>query len=298
MAIPTRGQYGLQYSLSLARTGQMAKKPSSSDRLPNAPLVEVVFEMRWELQTGPDGEQILHSDPGLVSLVENFSKRAKKLKFSFARDMSHPLQTFPYGVVRRFFRNAESPFPILQVGQGILASNESSQYEWKSFKAQSLLALRTLFQSYPKMDFFTLRPNQLELRYIDVFDKTILGHASLFPFLDQGTSIKLGLPPMMKNKKLLRGNSVGRFNFQSELKDRKSSHLLFEVGSGKNLVSDEDIIRMETKIVSKADGVPSFENAASFVKDVGIWLEFAHGITSPLFKQVIIGDVMAKFEGQ
>ena len=276
----------------------MAKKPSSSDRLPNAPLVEVVFELRWELQSGPAGGQVLQSDPGIVSLVENFSQRAKKLKFNFYREMSHPLQTGPYGVVRRFFHNAESPFPILQIGQGILASNESSQYEWKSFKAQSLLAVRTLFQSYPKMDFFTLRPNQLELRYIDVFDKTILGHTSLFPFLDQGTSIKLELPPMMKDKKLLRGNAFGRFSFQSELKERKDSLLSFDVGSGKNLESNEDLIRMETKITSKAEGIPNFKDAASFIKEVGIWLEFAHDITSPLFKQIVTADVMTKFKGQ
>jgi hypothetical protein len=51
----------------------MAKKKRASDRLPKAPLTEVVFELRWARQAGPAGQPILQSDPGLLPLLERFS---------------------------------------------------------------------------------------------------------------------------------------------------------------------------------------------------------------------------------
>ncbi len=166
----------------------MAMKTKGSEaRLPNAPLVEVVFELRWKLQPGPEDQAVLNSDPGLIPLLDAFTSNMKKAKFGFVREMSHPLQTGPYGVVRRYFRDSETPYPLMQVGVGIRAANASSQYTWLSFKEQVLFAVRTLISSYPKMDFFLLSPNHLELRYMDVFDKTVTDGADFFNFLNKDT---------------------------------------------------------------------------------------------------------------
>jgi uncharacterized protein (TIGR04255 family) len=97
----------------------------------------------------------------------------KKIGFGTTKDMSHPLQTGPHGVVRRFYKAADKPFPIMQIGSGIFASNESSEYEWRSFKSQVTRGLRTLLKVYPKLDFFTLRPSHLELRYVDIFGTSL-----------------------------------------------------------------------------------------------------------------------------
>jgi hypothetical protein len=104
------------------------------------------------------------------------------------------------------------------------------------------------------------------------------------------------LPALLTDKKTLTGDAVGRFHFQSELKGRANSVISFDIGSGKHLETKEDIIRMETKVVSTANGVPRLKSQAGFVKDVGIWLEFAHGLTSPLFKELIGPTAMAKFK--
>jgi len=122
-------------SLGFFRSGDMlmtqrksaAKKAAAKEVLPKAPMVEVVFELRWKLQTGPKGEvMVLQSDPGLVPLVDRFSKRMKQIGFSYQRDMSHPLQTGPHGVARRFSKSADLPFPLQQIGPGIFASNEDA----------------------------------------------------------------------------------------------------------------------------------------------------------------------------
>jgi uncharacterized protein (TIGR04255 family) len=158
----------------------MAKKAPSADRLPKAPLAEVVFELRWALQSDPASPPILRTDPGLVPLLNGFTNRIKKAGYTVYNDMSPPSQTGAYGVARRFYLSADKPFPIMQIGPGIFASNASSLYEWKSFKAQINQGLRQLLKSYPQLGFFSFAPNYLELRYIDVFDKSLLGRTDLF----------------------------------------------------------------------------------------------------------------------
>jgi len=274
----------------------MARKTRRTDRLPKAPLAEVVFELRWALQGGADSPSFLHSDPGLLPLLDSFTKGMKKAGFGVFKDLSRPLETGAYGVVRRFFKNADSAFPILQIGPGIFASNESSQYEWKAFKAQTSLGLRTLIGAYPKLSFFSLQPNYLEIRYIDAFDASLLGKAALFHFAERGTSLKFTLPPMLDNRKLFEGDPTGRFAFQRKLKGWANSIFSLDFGSGQK-ETKESIVRLETKIITKGDGVARLQTPLKFLREIDDWLEFAHGITSPFFKDFILPPVMQKFEG-
>jgi hypothetical protein len=274
----------------------MAKKKSETKVLPKAPLVEVVFELRWMLQEGPSGAPVLQSDPGLLPLLNGFATRATKAGFKASIEMSHPLQTGPYGVVRRFFRRSDEPFPILQVGPGIFASNEGPDYDWKSFKAQGLKGLRDLLDSYPKLEFFPLRPKSLELRYIDVFSKEVAGGASLLGFLASGTSMKLDLPPMLADRKRFAPDVAGRMILQMDLKERKGSKLVLDLGSAQNnLTKEEDIVRLETKVLTAGDGVPQYKTRSKFISDVVEWLDFAHDIHSPLFKELISAEVLKNF---
>ena len=53
-------------------------KKRRADRLSKAPLTEVVFELRWALQGDALPHPVMQSDPGLLPLLENFSKEIKK----------------------------------------------------------------------------------------------------------------------------------------------------------------------------------------------------------------------------
>jgi hypothetical protein len=50
-------------------------KTRAKTPLPKAPLAEVVFELRWALQAGPEGVPILQSDPGLIPLLDQFPRK-------------------------------------------------------------------------------------------------------------------------------------------------------------------------------------------------------------------------------
>ncbi|MFZ0844637.1 MAG: TIGR04255 family protein [Pseudolabrys sp.] len=273
----------------------MAKKLRRIDPLPKAPLAEVVFELHWALQSGPGGQVVLQSDPGLLPLLDGFTRDIKKAGFGAAKDMSHPLQTGPHGIARRYFTAADAPFPIMQIGPGIFATNESSEYEWKSFKKQIDRGLRVLLAAYPKLGFFKLIPIQIQLRYVDVFGKSVLGNAALFHFIERGTSLKIGLPPMLNNRKLFDANAVGRFVYQSKIKERRETEFQLDMGSGRNNDTKEDIVRMETKIISKNAGVPALNSHSKFLGEISSWLEMAHGITSSLFKELITAEVLRNY---
>ncbi len=274
----------------------MAKRAQPVDRLPKAPLAEVVFELRWRLPGPEDALGLMKSDPGLLPLMDTFTASMKKIGFGSYKDMSPPLQTAGYSIARRYFKGADRPFPIMQIGHGIFASNESSLYEWKSFKTQVLLGVRTLLKDYPRLGVFKIEPNYLELRYIDAFDKSLLGKAALFDFIERGTTMTVQFPKLLTDTTLFSGDANGRFLIVRTLKQRKSSQFLMDLGTGKK-EGVEDIIRLETKVKTDGAGVPTLKTPAKFFREVDEWLEFAHGITSPFFKDFLVRDVMQKFQG-
>lgn len=273
----------------------MAKKPSTSNRLPNAPLVEVVFELRWALQSDSTPLGTLQNDPGLIPLLDAFTKNAKKLGFASSKQLVSPLQTGPYGVVRRYYKGDDKPFPLLQIGPGIFACNDASQYEWSSYKTLITKGLTSLFSSYPKLGFFPLAPILLELRYVDVFDRSLFGQVALFEFLQRGTSLKLDLPPMLSDRNAFSGKPEGRLLFRRDVKGWKDTIFSFDIGSATGNENQEEIIRLETKVTTGQSGIMALKTPATFVKNVEKWLDFAHGITSPFFKQLVLPETMAKF---
>jgi uncharacterized protein (TIGR04255 family) len=209
--------------------------------------------------------------------------------------MSHPLQAGAHGVVRRFFKASDQPFPIMQIGPGIFATNESSEYDWKPFKKQAEQGIRALLRSYPKLDFFSLKPIHIELRYIDVFPASLVGNVALFSFLQKQTTLKIELPEMLTDKKLFEPHAAGRFAYRARLAGRRQSELLFDLGTGKNTDTGEELVRMETKVISLGPDVPALGKSSKAIGAIGSWLEMAHGITSPLFAQLIKRETLANY---
>jgi uncharacterized protein (TIGR04255 family) len=272
---------------------QASRRTSNSTRLPSAPLAEVVFELRWALPPAPP--PFMSYDPMLVPLTQAFSAEMKRRGFPHGVDLSHPQQTGPYGVARRFFQRAEAPFPIMQIGSGIFASNQSVQYDWKSFKAQIFRGVRALLNSYPTRYGARLRPIYLELRYVDLFGKSVLGSTEFVRFMATGTSLNFQLPKMLESKSIFWGDAEGRFKFQRALRGRKNSLFIVDIGSGSTADTKQDVIRLESKVTSSEPGVPVLKNHRMFLMELNEWLEFAHSVTSPFFKEFILPDVMRKF---
>jgi uncharacterized protein (TIGR04255 family) len=260
-------------------------------QLPSAPLAEVVFELRWQLQPGT----FMPFDPLIMPLLASFSSAMERTGFSSIQDITHPQQTGPHGVARRFRKSAETPFPLMQIGPGIFAANESAQYTWKSYKQQVMDGAKALFASYPASLGFPLHPIYLELRYVDVFDKAVLGHTSLFDFIEKATLLRFKLPNELINPKLFWGDATGRFAFQRALRGRKDTNFTIDIVPGQINDIKKDVIQLTSKVMSSGVGVPVVSNTRAFLAQLGAWLEFAHSVTSPFFKEFILADIKRKF---
>ena len=80
-----------------------------ANTLPNAPLVEVVLEIRWALLGEPrilSGPEDLRTDPGYAYLVEKFAVAAKKLGYTRRSviNTNQPIGPIGYSVPQRFGR--------------------------------------------------------------------------------------------------------------------------------------------------------------------------------------------------
>jgi len=274
----------------------MAKTAIATNfRLPNAPLAEVVFELRWKLVGDAGLPPPLHTDPGLIPALSTFTTEAAKLGFNATRDMSRPQETGAFGVVRRYFRAPDQAFPLLQLGPGIFASNQSSDYYWESFKRQTLDGARALLASYPILEGYPLTPVHLELRYIDVFDKSLLGTTDLSKFLAMGTTLHVQLPPILDSKLFGSGLS-GRLLWQAPVRGQKNTIFSFDIGSGTK--NKEEIVRLQTKVLTTGDSVPKPNGHAPFIRDIARWLDMAHDVTSPFFKAFVTDNIMKKFSAE
>jgi uncharacterized protein (TIGR04255 family) len=292
--IPSGWRTGYPQRVEVVRKMAGRRRKGGSAQLPAAPLTEVIFELRWNLQPAPVVPVGLY-DPLLIPTMKRFTAAMEKVGFPHKVDLVHPLVTGPYGVVRRFYRNPESPYPMMQIGSGIFATNETAKYEWKSFRAQVLDGVKALLSSYPTEFGLPLTPNYLELRYVDVFTKDIIRDKSFFDFANNGTSVTVALPGFFNNSRMFWSDPVGRLFYQRALRGKKDSLFAFDMGSAVNEQSKEEVIQLVSKVSSTGRGVPTLKKSATFINEMRKWLDLAHGITSPFFKSFIRPDIMKKF---
>lgn len=102
-----------------------------ANTLPNAPLVEVVLEVRWALLGEPlilSGPENLRTDPGYAYLVEKFAVAAKKLGYTRRSEIKtdQPIGPIGYSVQHRFHKSDDVMLPIFQIGPGIWSHNDSA----------------------------------------------------------------------------------------------------------------------------------------------------------------------------
>lgn len=265
----------------------------SSTLLPNAPLAEVVFEMHWELDGDSNFPPPLRVDPGYGLLADTFTMEARKLGFPTHRDIVPLSQLTGYSVARRFYVDAEREFPLLQIGPGIFAANQSSGYEWDKYKKFILKGTKAFLNSYPIMREFKLKPTFFELRYIDSFDKTLIGTIDFLEFAEKGTSLKFDVPEFLHNKNLFKKIQSGRFRCSYELKGKKDTFFWLDYASGQQ--AGEGMIRLESKVNTTFNKPRSVSQSKQFLTRLGNWLEEAHDITSPFFVEFVRAEIMEKF---
>jgi uncharacterized protein (TIGR04255 family) len=156
----------------------------------NAPLIEVIAEIRWELLelASMPGAAV---DPHFGALVEDFRKEAAKVGFDAVERLipeDVPVEIIPWRPVSRF-RVGPAKWPLFQIGPGLFTANIVPPYEgWEVFREVIQTGLKCLYKAYPSPDRY-LHIKLIELRYLDGFTQEH-GYQNYRSFLDKHLGIR------------------------------------------------------------------------------------------------------------
>jgi uncharacterized protein (TIGR04255 family) len=176
----------------------------SKEKLKNPPLVEAIFELRWELQPMPGtvtnskhtvrGDPLaVMTDPHYKILIGKIYDKLAKEGYSYHEQL--PTATIPDEmaayVVQHRFRKGENGWPLIQIGPGIITLNNTEAYTWPDFEKKMAGMIKVLFETYPEP-----KIKGVVLRYIDSIEFDHKKDA-IFDFFKKYMRIGVELPSKM-----------------------------------------------------------------------------------------------------
>lgn len=239
-------------------------------KLPNAPLLEVIYELRWPVTKNDDlvNFQYLHGD--LYSLMKN-----KYPDRELLNNPDIPLALSIGNAVYRF-RKSKNSYPLFQLGPGLLSLNTSDEfYYWEQFYEWAKELSENFFKVFPnaQKEFFTQRLIYFDFFEISFKDDNILDYLSSRLHI----SIKQDFFKSEDNPNLLTLN-IGYPCQLGEL------HISVNPGQHHNKKG----IVIQTTLTGNAM-LPEFSAILN-------WLDNAHTFCSDLFKELTKGEAYNSFQ--
>ncbi len=251
--------------------------------LKNKPLVEAIFEMRWELEEQISGFPV---DSHYAILVGALYER---LKSSYPYHEPLPTSVLPSEVsayvIQHRFRVAEQQWPLVQIGPGIVTLNDTERYAWEDFEKRIQFLASAVFDTFSSLNRVP-RLTALLLRYIDAIEFDYQ-QENLFEFLRDHMKIRIEI-----DERLFHVADVSprpswfdwKFAFPTHTPEG-SLQIRFTRGT----TQKGDALFWETQ-------VQSLDVSASSLEDVSQWAQQAHELTDRWFFQMIEGELLRRFE--
>lgn len=253
--------------------------------LPNKPLVEAIFELRWALRPGADPSTA--KDPGFGILLGRFYDLVRT---DYPTMVDLPATQVPEemipSVVRHQFRLGPGEWPLLQIGPGILTANDTAGYTWERFRPRLEAAVQALFSSYPT-DIAALAPSQVSLRYLNALSvdpRTI----NLADFLRSHLHVDVKLDERLFDSKDLSDDLRGLNLSLTYPLARPMGTVSVSVATGEARGKPALIWQLEVR--ATGNQVPS--KRSSFP----VWIEDAHAVVEKWFFTMAEGQLLRSFE--
>lgn len=239
-------------------------------KLPKAPLVEVIFEIKWTIEGSKQNQeaQYLHGD--LYQLLRS------KYPFREIVNPHLPVELVLMNIPTHRFRTAPADYPLVQVGPGIVTVNTvDAKYFWDEYEDRIIEMITHLKAVY---EFKTHHNVHLVLQFIDLlpFD---FQRSQVVDFLEEFLHISIKQQFYTSSKPR---NVAMALSFPTEV-----GNLSVNIGRGKD-VKGNDGISVQTVLNS---GVIAPE--LDFIKT---WLNQAHEICSSSFKKMTKGNLYDSFK--
>ena len=266
-----------------------------SKELKNKPLVEAIFELRWELPQPHPGVDI---DPGYKIVTGVGIDPDYKIVIGRMYDRCHtdypvhqelPTARIPDAIagyiVQHRFRTDENQWPLIQLGPGIITLNDTEGYTWEGFEERISTMLGRFLDAHPNSE--DLVVNQLVLRYIDMVDFDYKKD-NVFDFLRDKMKTGMTLLPSLfeETEVNYRPSELDlRFCFPCS-QPIGSVRLRFSVGR----LQDRHGVIWETMVQTDEKHVPREKD------EIMRWVMDAHELTDDWFFKLIEGDLERRFE--
>lgn len=248
------------------------------DKLPNAPLQEVIFELRWGL--GYDSRSKQEMDLGFEMAQGRFQRLVQQ-SFPHHRRLTPPglpLPLLSHNVVHQFWK-AENTYPLLQLGPGLFSQNDTEKnYVWEgSFLPQLRESLGWLAEAYEQ----PLEPVFLNLRYIDaVALKDYHVQGDWLDFVAESLKIRL-------ENHFDPGGGVLNFQINQSFALDNGSALNIVVSNGRNAADQEPVLVWQTAVIQSEN--LEWETLLDWAKD-------AHQKTRQIFESMTKGRLYDSFK--
>ena len=250
--------------------------------LKNKPLVEAVLEVRWRLAGQPPGPQ---SDPHYKLLLGRLYDR---LQAEYPEHESLPTANIPDElvghVVQHRFRVGPTEWPLVQLGPGIFAVNETGKYVWSEFRNRVVGAVGKLYEAHPKASELVIE--SLSLRYIDAVEFDY-NSRNVLEFLRDNLKVAVDLPVSLFDNTGVE-DLPQSCSLQTTFRCQEPPgqvHVSFATGRRDErpaLLWDTTVRSSEQDVPSLPDGFPA-------------WVDSAHAITSDWFFKLIEGNLERRF---
>jgi uncharacterized protein (TIGR04255 family) len=219
--------------------------------LKNSPIVELIAEIRWDINSHPVAGAPSGTSMGIVpnpAELEAFFMRfigpAHQAGYpQIERLVPSGFPLFAYQPVFRF-RPQDGKGLLLQVGPGILTVNATPPYKtWDDFAPEIRKGLDALFAARDKFE-NECPFSSLSLRYIDAFNESMTQRLDIANFLSEIFNIKVLLPTAIT--KHARPGSVIKPSLQIQVP--MPDDRMLSLGIGEGIANNQPAFVMDTTI--------------------------------------------------
>ncbi len=260
-------------------------------KLKNAPLVEVVFEIKWGKTTQKGNDLLIEFSQEEQSLMPGkFQIFAENEGFGLLEVIENQ-PPIPHLVKYRYRKKPES-YPLYQLGNGVFTVNQIDfdgyNYDWDVFKTDIERGVKLLEKSYPfNIDKFPLM--EIQLRYRDVILSQ--GNESLVDFVNNKLEIgNIRLPEkLIENNNIKTDLPMGSITLQVECVN-PIGQLVCQINPG--IHKNQKSFVVDFIVVSKANAFPqiSYESIVD-------WCVNAHNHHRIIFSSIYNDLTMQSFDG-
>ncbi len=239
-------------------------------KLPKAPLLEVIFELRWQIKQKSDLTKYQYLIGDLYSAIKETYPERESLA-----PPEVPIDILINSPVHRF-RKDKNEYPLVQIGPGVLTLNTTDDnYFYNDFYNWAEILNKKFFTVFP-IESETFNSNLL---YLDFF-KFDFKNQNVNDFINESFNININQGFMIET-----GNPFNLdlgFFYETDL-----GNLSVTLKKGQNGKKEDGIV-MQTSLHGK-ESMKSSDNVLS-------WLNQAHEFSSKLFKEITKGELYNSFK--